>query len=166
MTFLLTRTKGLLACCILVATAACSAEKEPVIAEICVVDEHELIEFLALMRSVAASEGMTFYDESAEAQVQRESIARRLGSVDERLRAVNVAFDGHGRRWVAISNLGLPSYQLLVAIREEGAARNGPLQQRLLRETSGRWNMKVLPPGASVQPSKTCETTAAGSAPG
>lgn len=141
--------------------AGCHQGKRPfVLGVVCLKSEQDFSDFTSELRAIAASEGTTLGDRSADTQKEMDTIGHPFEG--ERTRPVVNMYielnkDGAG---LGVGNMGMPGYQVAFGINDgwgsPEAARK--FADTVVARLKSRWRVELVedPAQAGAQPMKDC----------
>jgi hypothetical protein len=151
---------ALMALVLIAGLQACHPGKRPfVIGAVCLKNEQDFSDFASELRAIAASEGTTLGDNSAETQRGLETIGHPFDGQRTRP-AVSMSIDLKDGAGLGVSNLGMPGYQVAFGINDgwgsaEAAHR---FADTVVTRLKKRWRVELVadPAHAGAQPMKDC----------
>ncbi len=148
--------RSILAAVIILSLGGCSRGKGPsMIVEICLGNEKGISLFVESMRQIAASQHMTFIDNSAKTQRQLETIGQRKSG--QSTPTINVAIEGDDSLGVTAGNLGLSSYQVALGFTDGSNVAEGQrFSDAVIQALGRRWKITKVTDGKGALPSKGC----------
>jgi hypothetical protein len=125
--------------------------------QLCVKDDQGVTEFMNMMRSIAASEHMTFVDGGAQTQRDLKDIGAKFEKLDTPGSVINIGIDRGERTFVMGGNLGLPTYQVVLGFSgEEDREEVLRLADVVAKRLGTVWQVQTVPAGKGALPMKTC----------
>ena len=141
-------------------TASCRAtgEREFRLVQVCVGNDNGIAELKTLLRSVAASERMTFVDGSARTTQDLSAIARRRGHPVSATPVLNIGVERPDSMGLTAGNLGLPQYQIALGFSKGGDPRAAQeFSDRVVAALGQHWRVEAVPAGRGALPISSCD---------
>ncbi len=139
-------------------TAACDVVgKRPfMMVQICVNDNSGILLLKSIMKNIAQSESMDFFDQSEMVQLGLNEIRNNNG---EYLKdgTVYILVSGNLDFGLIAANVGLRKYQISIGFSEGKAPSEAKLfAQKVVLSLERNWPVQILPPDKGTYPMKEC----------
>jgi hypothetical protein len=136
----------------------CAPGKGPqLMIELCVQGDQGVAEFMSEMRSITASEHMTFVDGGAQTQSELKAVGAKFEKLDTRGSVINFGVDRGDHTMIMGGNLGLPAYQIVVGFSGvEDHEEISRLADVVVKQLSTTWRVQRVPAGTGALPMKAC----------
>jgi hypothetical protein len=140
--------------------AGCHQSQRPfVIGVVCLRDAQGFSDFTSELRAIAASEGTTLGDRSAETQEELETIGHRIEG--ERIKPVaNMSIELKDGAGLGVSSLGIPGYQVAFGISDgwRNAEAAHKFADEFVARLKSRWRVELVanPAESGAKPMKNC----------
>lgn len=149
----------LIAVC-LMSVSGCSSSVEPYReVQVCFGDKGNLLRMLDAIQKIAKDSNLTVVDHSKETGDQLKSIGAQDKLKYDVSGSINVGMFKDDNVKVMISNLGLPSYQVLVSFfGSKGEVADQGLSERVVNELSKFSRVQNVPAGHGALPMASCSS--------
>lgn len=146
-----------MAATMLLQLSGCSSERGPsMIVELCVGSEKGISLFVDAMRQIAASQHMTFIDNSARTRHELETIGQGK-LAHQNPSTINIAIEGEDGLGVTAGNLGLSPFQVALGFTDSSDVVQGQRFSKAVLEALGKqWKITKIPAGKGAFPSESC----------
>lgn len=126
-------------------------------AQLCVENEKDLMQFKDTLQSIARLERIQFIDGSQKTQRDYEILRENDPNFRFDTPVTHVSIEGRKGMGLTASNFLLHKYQIVVGFSKG----NDPLQARVfankvVRELKQHWTVEIVPPGQGAFPLKKC----------
>lgn len=142
---------------VLLSLSGCSRGKGPsMMVEMCLGSPKGVSLFVDTMRQIAASQHMTFIDNSARTRGELETVGQGK-LAHQNPSTINIAIEGGDGLGVTAGNMGLSPYQVALGFTNGSDVAQGQRFSNAVIQTLGKqWKISKVPAGKGALPSKNC----------
>jgi hypothetical protein len=135
----------------------CTGKRPLLMIQLCVKDDPGVADFMNTMRSIAATEHMTFVDGGAQTQRELKTVGAKFEKLDAPGSVINFGIDRGGHTLIMGGNLGLPTYQIAMGFSgAEDPMEMKRLAEVVVKQLTTRWPVQTVPDGTGALPMEGC----------